>query len=405
MRTTGCFSCDGENPKVDALMVAPHCYATTRSSAPSGLALSLLACALIAGCSLIGGCAAPGDPVARHPVVPAAVSDLSARQLGNTLSLSFMLPARSMDRQALAEHPTLDIYRAEIPSGSVPDAKTVWRLAITVPSEQVDNYLRGNHVEFRDSLAPDQFKGDAGTSLAYKIRTRVGKARESADSNVVTARIYPPPDAPGNVALEVTESAVMVRWTAVATPAGASALIYRVYRGPGQGGQENRPGESTTVKPEAPPELAGTASTTEFRDSHFEFGAAYVYTVRSAAQFGSEFVESADSAPAPITPKQTFPPAAPVNLELAVIPATAQAAAYVELSWEISAETDLAGYSVYRSEDAAAPGERVSTDLLPSPTFRDMSVVPGKRYYYRATAVDRFGNESAKSSAAEADIP
>jgi len=385
--------------------VTPRCYTKFRSAAPSGLVLSLLACALIAGCSLIGGCAAPGDPVARHPVVPATVSDLSARQLGNTLSLTFTLPTRSMDRQALAEHPTLDIYRAEIPAGSTPDAKTAWRLAITVPSEQVDNYLRGNHVEFHDPLAPDQFKGDASASLAYKIRTRVGKARESVDSNVVTARIYPPPDAPGNVALEVTESAVVVRWTAVAMPPGASALIYRVYRGPGQGGQENPPGEPAIAKPEAPPVLAGTASNAEFRDSHFEFGASYVYTVRSAAQFGAEFVESTDSAPASVTPRQTFPPAAPVNLELAVIPATPQAAAYVELSWEISAETDLAGYSVYRSEAENSVGERVSTDLLPSPTFRDMSVVPGKRYYYRATAVDRFGNESAKSSAAEADIP
>ena len=310
-----------------------------------------------------------------------------------------------MDRQALAEHPALDIYRAEIPSGSAPDAKTAWRLAITIPSEQVDNYLRGTHVEFHDPLAPDQFKGGTGATVAYKVRTRVGKARESVDSNVVTARIYPPPDPPGNVALEVTESAVVVRWTVVATPPGASALVYRVYRGPGQGGQENPLGESAPAKPQAPPELAGTSSTSEFRDSHFEFGSAYVYTVRSAAQFGPEFVESADSAPANITPKQTFPPAAPVNLELAVIPATAQTAAYVELSWEISAETDLAGYSVYRSEAEGSAGERVSTDLLPSPTFRDMSVAPGKRYYYRATAVDRFGNESAKSSAAEADIP
>jgi len=377
----------------------------TRSAAPSGLAISFLACAMIAGCMLIGGCAAPGDPVARHPVVPAAVTDLGARQFGNTLSLTFALPARSVDHQALAEHPTIDIYRAELPSGSAPDAKTAWRLAITVPSEQVDNYLRGNHMEFHDPLTPDQFKGDSGASLAYKIRTRVGKARESADSNVVTARIYPPPDAPGDVGVEVTESAVVVHWTPATAPPGAAGLVYRVYRGAGQAGQENPPGENPPAKLQAPPELAGTSSTAEFRDSHFEFGTAYVYTVRSAAQFGAEIVESADSSPAGVTPRQTSPPAAPVNLELAVIPATAQAAAYVELSWEISAETDLAGYSVYRSEAEGSAGQRVSTDLLPSPTFRDMSVLPGKRYYYRATAVDRFGNESAKSSAAEADIP
>jgi len=130
-----------------------------------------------------------------------------------------------------------------------------------------------------------------------------------------------------------------------------------------------------------------------------------VYTVRSVAQFGEDLVESADSAPASVTPRDAFPPAAPSNLEAAIVPATPQAAAYVELSWEISPETDLAGYAVYRSDAPDAPGERVSTDILPSPTFRDISVVPGRRYYYRVSAVDRAGNESPKSSAAEADIP
>ena len=130
-----------------------------------------------------------------------------------------------------------------------------------------------------------------------------------------------------------------------------------------------------------------------------------MYTVRSVAQFGADSVESADSAPAVVTPRDTFPPATPAGLEIAVLPATPQAPAYVELSWAISTEGDLAGYYVYRSDAEDTPGERVNTEILPSPTFRDISVVPGKRYFYRVSAVDRAGNESPKSSAVQTEVP
>ena len=131
----------------------------------------------------------------------------------------------------------------------------------------------------------------------------------------------------------------------------------------------------------------------------------YLYTVRNAAQYGEAFAESADSAPATVTPRDIFPPAAPTGLEIAIVPATSQAPAYVELSWAISPEGDLAGYSVYRSDAENSPGERVSTEILPSPTFRDISVQPGRRYFYRITALDRAGNESPRGPAVAAEIP
>src|SRR5579864_1859766 len=370
-----------------------------RAAAPLALAFCLFACALAAGC------AAPGEPTARHPVVPVAITDLAARQYGSAFTLTFTLPARSMDREALAEHPTIEIYRAALPPGTTTDKKTGWRLAYTVPSEQVDPYLKAGHIEFRDPLMADDFARAAGSSMAYKIRTRAAKARASEDSNVVLARIYPAPQAPRNVHVVVTESALNVNWTEAAMPPGASSRMYRVYRGEIESGQVSPPQDVSTAKLKTPLELAGTSPSTEFRDSRFELGTAYLYTVRSVAQFGADIVESADSAPAMVTPRDFFPPAAPTNLEISIIPATNQAPAYIELSWAISPEGDLAGYSVYRSEGEDAPGERVSTDILPSPTFRDISVLPGRRYYYRVSALDRAGNESPKSSAVVADVP
>jgi hypothetical protein len=370
-----------------------------RAAALLALAFCLVACALEAGC------AAPGEPIARHPVVPVAVSDLAARQYGNTFALAFTLPAQSTDRENLPEHPSIEIYRAALPAGASPDKKTAWRLAYTIPSEQVDRYLRGDRVEFHDPLTADDFSHATEVSVAYKVRTRAAKARASEDSNLVTGRIYPAPEAPRDVHAEVTESAVVVTWAEAALPPGASSRAYRVYRGMLESGQENPPQDVSAAKLKTSLELLGPSPSAEFRDSHFEFGTPYIYTVRNVAQFGTDFVESADSAPAVVTPRDVFPPAAPTGLEITMIPATNQASAYIELSWAISPEGDLAGYSVYRSDAEEALGERVSMEILPSPTFRDISVLPGKRYYYRVSALDRAGNESPKSSAVVADVP
>jgi hypothetical protein len=370
-----------------------------RAAAPWALAFCLL------GCLLLAGCAAPGDPVARHPIVPAAVADLSAQQYGNGFILKFTLPARSIDREALPEHPIIEIYRATLPPGSAPDRKTVWQLAYTIPSEQVDHYLSGEQIEFHDTVPPETFAQTTGSSNAYKVRTRAAKARASADSNIASVRIYPPPDAPRNIRVDVKESALVVQWEAVAAPRGAASLSYRVYRGTLESGQANPPQDVSQAKLKTPLELAGSSTSTEYGDMQFEFGMPYLYTVRSVAQFGNDFVESADSAPAIAMPRDVFPPAAPTNLESTIIPATDLTPAYIELSWAISPEADLAGYNVYRGDAEENPGERVNTEILPSPTFRDMSVQSGKRYYYRVSAVDRAGNESPKSSAVQADVP
>jgi hypothetical protein len=371
----------------------------SRAAACLGLALCLLVCALAAGC------AAPGEPTARHPVVPVAIKDLGAREYGKAFLMTFTLPTRSIDRDALGEHPMIEIYRAALPPGALPDKKTAWRLAYTIPSEQVDSYLKGERIEFPDPLTAGDFALPAGSSIAYKVRTAAAKARASEDSNIVVARIYPAPEAPRDVHVDVTESALIVHWGETALPPGATSRAYRVYRGVAESSQQNPPGDISQPKLKAPLELEGSSPSTEFRDSHFGFGTSYVYTARSVAQFGADSVESADSSPAVVTPRDVFPPAAPTDLEVAIVPATNQAPTYVELSWAINPEADLAGYSVYRSEGEDKPGERISTETLPSPTFRDISVMPGKRYYYRVSALDRAGNESPNSSAVQVEVP
>ena len=364
----------------------------------------LSAAALWAGV-LLSGCASPGEPTARHPVVPLPVTDLAARQQGTDVMLAFTLPDKSTDRMALAESPTIEISRATLAPGATPNKKTPWRLAYTIPPERVDSYLHDKRIEFRDPLTPADLGNAQGSLLAYMVRTRAVRTRASEDSNILTVRVFPPPAVPSGVRTDVTESAIAVSWNEATTPTGASFAGYRVYRAQLESGQEKVLQDLSLAKWKPPVEMAGPTTSTEFRDTHFEFGETYRYTVRSMAAFGTEIVDSSDSAPAIVTPRDIFPPAAPGGLEAANVPATQEGASYVELSWAISTESDLAGYRVYRSQQESEVGNRLNDELLPTPAFRDISVVAGKRYYYRVSAVDRSGNESPMSPAITVDVP
>ena len=120
-----------------------------------------------------------------------------------------------------------------------------------------------------------------------------------------------------------------------------------------------------------------------------------MYVVRSLVQADGTMVQSSDSQPLVVTAKDVFPPAAPQGVEAVGSPATIEGAASIEVVWAISPEPDLAGYVVNRSNSAADAGERLTPELLSiPPTFRDINVTPGQRYFYHVRAVDRDGNES-----------
>jgi hypothetical protein len=357
----------------------------------------------VLACALVSGCAAPGEPTARHPITPVAIADLAARQSGNAAILTFSLPRQSTDNVPLPESPAIEIYRAALSPGAMPDGKTPWRLVYTVPSERVDSYLTGDRIEFRDPLTAEDIGNADGHQLAYMVRTRSVKARASGDSNIFAMRISPPPDAVRDLHASISETAIALSWTEPAvTEKSPKSTGYRVYREEVEPGMQSTPVDPSQVKVKSPLALQGSPSSPEFSDTQFEFGRTYLYVVRAISPAD---VESADSVPTVVAPKDIFPPATPTGLEAAIIPATPQAPASVELSWAISTEADLAGYFVYRSDREDTPGERISRESLPSPTFRDISVASGKRYFYRVSAVDRAGNESPLSLIAQIDVP
>jgi hypothetical protein len=76
----------------------------------------------------------------------------------------------------------------------------------------------------------------------------------------------------------------------------------------------------------------------------------------------------------------------------------------VDLSWKASVTTDVVGYNVYRSPDAAS-WKKINPGLIASTLYADSTVANGSTYYYAATAVDATGNESVKTAAVKAVVP
>jgi fibronectin type 3 domain-containing protein len=76
----------------------------------------------------------------------------------------------------------------------------------------------------------------------------------------------------------------------------------------------------------------------------------------------------------------------------------------VDLNWNASTSTDVAGYNVYRSPDAST-WKKVNVSLVASTAYADSTVANGSTYYYFATAVDTSGHESTGTPAVEVVIP
>jgi hypothetical protein len=369
---------------------------------------------------LIGGCASPSEPYARKPPTPQAVADLAAAQSGNSIVLSFTLPKETADHRPLEGTPAVEIYRDfELPMGAGetrPQAPAHPTLLVTIPAAMVSRYTDRGRVGYADPLHAEDFAKHPDGLAVYTVRTRVSEKKSSPNSNSADVHVYPMPDAIGDLKAEVTQAAVLLAWTAPRnTLVGSAPPIsgYRIYRGEVQTAPASKAAttiysannEDVTLRSPLVRIGESDGNSQAFSDQQFDFGKTYAYSVRSLAQYSSQTLESDDSNLTVVTPRDTFPPAAPQSLVVVPVPSQGEVPAHVELSWAISPETDIAGYHVYRAEQAGTPGTSLNRDLLLTPAFRDMNVLPGRSYLYSVTAVDRSGNESPSSAAVSGGVP
>ncbi|HXW16962.1 MAG TPA: hypothetical protein VEJ39_01585, partial [Candidatus Acidoferrales bacterium] len=311
--------------------------------------------ALILALVFAAGCAAPSEPVTRHPPIANPITDLSAHQLGSRVFLTFSLPAKTTDRKGITVTPSLEVHWAFLSAGTLATTAAAIEKqsasVVRVPSAMVDQYKIEGHVRLPVELKADDVEHHFGAMAAFAVRTKISEKGISDSSNVSITRVYPAAAPISDLAAKVTEKAVELSWTAATLPAlpsnagSASPIVtYRVYRDE----KHETQASPATAPPQTPSELLAESPSPGYRDTTFEFGHAYIYSVRSLIQYGStpaDSVESGDSNLIVLTPKDIFPPAAPAGLVAIEVPATPDVPAHIELSWAISPETDLSGYN------------------------------------------------------------
>lgn len=318
-------------------------------------------CALGAA-ALLAGCGYVGEPLPPLANVPAKVNDLAAVQRGGRIVAQFSVPALTTEGHPIPPPARLDL-RAGIAEHF---EESTWAAqAKQIPPAAADNGVA------RYEIPAGEW---SGKDVVLGVRVVAGNGKAAGWSNLVVVTVVPPPEKPAAVTPTATADGVKLTWR-------AQGAQFRVFR-----------------KPESATEfaLAATVEQREWTDTEAEFGKPCSYMVQTVVKVGDKFAESELSDEASIVPKDEFPPAAPKDLHATAGPAT------IELSWEPGPEPDLAGYRVYR----AGPGgafEKIA-DLQAVPSYSDKTAERGKPYQYQVTAVDREGNESGRSAAAQAVV-
>jgi len=339
---------------------------------------------------VLPGCGKVGDPVPPIPRAPLTVSELDVRQEGDRLVLTFPL-ARPARAEQLGR---IDLYRliepGDAPPGLPPEEfGNRSTIIASIPAEELPAGQSPTLVvTYQDALARDGGPPRPRYRYAVRLVNRSGQAADFSNYAVITPLIEvaaPPTD----LRVRAAETELVITWSPPAANEGgtqpANVGGYNLYRRAGGG-----PPARLNAEPLREP---------SFVDRGFQFGTSYEYTARSLSlppgtRDPAAAIESNESAPAAITPRDVFPPTAPTPVTVASINGV------VSLFWPANPEADVAGYHLYRSDDGKAPDAawvKINARLQTATSFRDDRVQIGKQYFYRLTAVDSAGNESPRS--------
>ena len=295
----------------------------------------------------LAGCGYVGDTKPPTLDIPARVTDLRALQFGDQVLVEFTLPAFTTEGLLLVKAEEIEL---QAQSGA---GKKSYQIPPQAPGAV--------RFEFKASEWPNK-------QIALAVRA-TGPKKKAADwSSTITLTLGPALAIPTNLTAESASEGLRLKW-----------------KGPGPHYRILRAGSTGDAAP------VGDSTKEEFVDANTAFGTEYRYFVQTIA---SDTYQGLPSAAVTIIPLDRFAPAVPMGLGAVAGPAS------IELSWERNSEEDFAGYNIYR---ASGDGEFTKiAGPIDAPAYSDPMIESGKRYRYAIGALDRTGNESALSMAAEA---
>ncbi|NVJ61611.1 MAG: endonuclease [Gammaproteobacteria bacterium] len=226
---------------------------------------------------------------------------------------------------------------------------------------------------------------DYQQSFQYKITSIDNSANESGYSNTVNVVIGDEPDtnppaAPQGLSGDATDTTVTLDWN---NNSESDLSGYRVYRSDDNGATYDLLNEQII-------------QTSNFVDDGLTPETDYRYRVSAVDGFGNEST-FANLTISTTSEPDTTAPDAPTSLN-----ATASNS-NVSLTWSANAESDLAGYNIYRSVNGGST-IKLNGSLVVSTSYIDNTVSAGNQYAYTVTAMDLSDNESNSSSAATVSI-
>lgn len=294
---------------------------------------------------LLSGCGYVGDPLPPALNIPARINDLRAVQTGDRVRLTCTLPSLTTDSLGIRRVESVELLAGDTP---IPVAqRTPGPLEVYWPV------------------------GAAGATVVFRVRTRSEKGRASEWSPDVALELQSPVQPPAGAKADPHPEGVRLSWT---VPARHAVRVLR------------RSGDEWIEE--------AVISASEWVDRGAKFGQPRVYSLVAIHPKGAESVPVADLV---ITPDDIFPPAIPAGL--AAIPGIGT----IEIAWERSPDTDVAGYRIYRSA-GGTPMEAVGV-MSVAAAYSDREIKSGVNYRYAVTAIDQKGNESPKSASIEVLAP
>jgi hypothetical protein len=333
--------------------------------------------ALVLVVAATGACGRKTEPLTPDSPRPEAVKDIKIAVRDVVAYLSWPIPVKNVEGKTLgpADIKGFRIYRAE---QSRERKRLLYRqiaeigLADPAPAQVQNGIVTWNDTGLQ-----------YGKVYVYRVRAYSVKGGASGYSDEVRAAPLLSLAAPKNPKAAGGDGSVMLTWEPVTTRSDGSVhqgfVGYLVYRGTEPGKYDDLPlnKEPVTGSP--------------YQDATAVNGKKYYYRVRAADSPVRPWQESPDSAEVLATPRDMTPPVPPTGIT--VVPGIGR----VFLTWNENQERDLGGYLVYRSKKSGVNYERLTDKPLNRTTFSDETVRQGSTYFYVVTAVDKSGNESARS--------
>ena len=321
-----------------------------RSVAPFGLAAALCACGSI------------GDPRPPLENLPNPVLDLSARQVGDGIDVSWTRPVRTTEGEIARDIGGFTLWAVDVPSlpselgqDTIDDHR---RHVATVEAPAFADSEPGDRLDLRSPL--NAWKLGQPAILVITAWNRAG--RDGGYSNQVPIQPLQSPGSPSLREPAVTAQGVALTWS----PADL-AEEYRIERAGSEEGAF---------------ETLGRLAAHSFLDRTVAWGDPHRYRLRPYRMSDAGWIEGPLSETVSVTPIDTFAPQPPRGLR------AVRTATTVELSWLPVEEEAIAGYRVYR-------GGAVLEQLVTGTSFSDDTAAVDAAYEYEVTVVDANGNESA----------